>query len=146
MNALSFFNPRFTSDLFDVIDRNFPDYVPAVTTGTLTASPRVDVRETKDRYVLDMDLPGFSEKDIDISLKDRVLSISSKKEEKKEEKKEGDWLIRERKACAFSRRFTLPDDIDEENVGAEFKLGVLTIDIPRKPEPQSKTIAITART
>lgn len=142
MNSLAFFNPRFTSDLFDVIDRNLSDFVPAETT---TASPKVDVRETPNAYILDMDLPGVSEKDVEINLKDRVLSISSKKEEKKEEKKDGEWLIRERRTASFCRRFTLPQDIDTENVSAEFKGGVLTIDIPRRPETQSRQISITAK-
>ena len=144
MNSLAFFNPRFTSDLFDVIDRNLADLVPSQAT-TPVVSPKVDVRETPNAYILDMDLPGMSEKDVEINLKDRVLSISSKMEEKKEEKKDGDWLIKERRSSCFSRRFTLPQDIDAEKVTAEFKHGVLSVDIPRKPETQAKQIAITVK-
>lgn len=144
MNSLAFFNPRFTSDLFDVIDRNLSDLVPSQAS-TPVVTPRVDVRETPDAYILDMDLPGFTEKDVEINLKDRVLSISSKLQEKQEEKKEGEWLIKERRSSCFSRRFTLPQDIDAEKVTAEFKHGVLSVDIPRKPEPQAKQIAITVR-
>lgn len=141
MNSLAFYNPRFTSDLFDVIDRNFANLMPSENERH-TFTPRVDIRETPNAYVLDMDLPGFTEKDVELSLKDKVLSISSKKEEKKEEKHEGEWLIRERKICSFSRKFTLPQDIDAEKVTAEFKNGVLTVDIPRRPEPESKQISI----
>ena len=144
MNSLAFFNPRFTSDLFDVIDRNLGDLVPAQT-ATSVVTPKVDVRETPAAYILDMDLPGFTEKDVEINLKDRVLSISSKMEEKKEEKKDGEWLIKERRSSCFSRRFTLPQDIDAEKVTAEFKHGVLSVDIPRKPEPKAKQIAITVK-
>ena len=144
MNSLAFFNPRFTSDLFDVIDRNLGDLVPSQAS-TPVVTPRVDVRETPDAYILDMDLPGFTEKDVEINLKDRVLSISSKLQEKQEEKKEGDWLMKERRSSCFSRRFTLPQDIDAEKVTAEFKHGVLSVDIPRKPEPQAKQIAISVR-
>lgn len=144
MNSLAFFNPRFTSDLFDVIDRNLSDLVPSQAS-TPVVTPKVDVRETPASYILDMDLPGFTEKDVEINLKDRVLSISSKMEEKKEEKKEGEWLIKERRSSCFSRRFTLPQDIDAEKVTAEFKHGVLSVDIPRKPEPQPKQIAITVK-
>ena len=144
MNSLAFFNPRFTSDLFDVIDRNLGDLAPSQAS-TPVVTPRVDVRETPDAYILDMDLPGFTEKDVEINLKDRVLSISSKLQEKQEEKKEGDWLIKERRSSCFSRRFTLPQDIDAEKVTAEFKHGVLSVDIPRKPEPQAKQIAISVR-
>lgn len=140
MNTLSFFNPRFTSDLFDVIDRNF--------SGTENSSkctlPRVDVRETKDEYVLDMELPGSTEKDVEINLKDRILSINSVKEDKKEEKLDGEWLIKERVSKSFSRSFTLPEDINGEEVSAGFKNGLLTISIPRRAQSKARTIAITA--
>jgi len=141
MNALSLFTPRFTSDLFDAIDKNFGDFSPSLTS---TGSPKVDVRETKDSYIMDMELPGFTEKDVEINIKDKVLSISSKVEEKKEEKKDGEWLIRERRELCFSRRFTLPNDIDEDKVSAGFKNGLLSVTIPRKPEAQARTIQISA--
>ncbi|MGI5174403.1 Hsp20/alpha crystallin family protein [Treponema sp. OMZ 840] len=140
MNTLSFFNPRFTSDLFDVIDRNF--------SGTQSASkcslPRVDVRETEAEYLLDMELPGSTDKDVEINLKDRILSISSAKEQKKEEKVDGEWLIKERVSSGFSRSFTLPEDIDSEKVCAGFKNGLLTVRIPRRAQVKPRTIAITA--
>ena len=85
MNTLSFFNPRFTSDLFDVIDRNFNDY----SYGEKSAMPHVDVCEKKDSYVLEMELPGYTENDVELDLKDRVLTIASKmKDAKKAEKEE----------------------------------------------------------
>ncbi len=143
MNSLAFFNPRFTSDLFDVIDRNFADFLP--TEKGMSFSPKADVRETADSYILDMDLPGFSDKDVEINLKDKVLSISSKKEEKTEEKKQGEWLVRERNSVSFCRRFSLPQDIDVENISAEFENGVLTVNIPRKAETQTKQITINTK-
>lgn len=147
MNTLSFFNPRFTSDLFDVIDRNFSDYGYGECTKSTT--PRVDVAERKDSYVLDMELPGYTENDVEIDLKDRVLTISSKlkdakKAEKEEKKDNADsvFLIKERRNATFSRSFTMPEDIDQEKVSAAFKNGLLTIVIPRKAETQSKRIMI----
>lgn len=147
MNTLSFFNPRFTSDLFDVIDRNFSDLGYSYPEKTMV--PKVDVRETKDKYVLEMELPGCTENDVAIDLKDRVLSISSKKEEnakeeKKDNKEETSWLIKERVSSKFARNFTLPEDIDSENVSANFKNGLLTIDIPRKAETKARRIEICA--
>lgn len=144
MNTLSLFNPSFTSDIFDDLDRGFGFFAPLSTAAV--SAPHVDVKETKDAYVMDMDLPGLSEKDVDISLKDRVLSISSVKEAKKEEKKKEDdgteYLIKERRSHCFARRFTLPEDIDETKVEANFKNGVLTINIPRRPETQPRQILI----
>lgn len=122
--------------------------------------PKVDVMETKDAYTLDMDLPGRNEGDVDIQLDRNVLTISSKNAEKiaeKTEKKarkcdehdekcekadEAKWLIRERKVCDFSRSFSLPSDANGEEISAEFKNGVLTVVIPRKPVNVPKRIEI----
>lgn len=146
MNTLSFFNPRFTSDLFDVIDRNFSDY--GYGENGKSTMPRVDVSEKKDAYTLVMELPGLTEEDFELNLKDRVLTIESKmkdaKTEKKEEKAASDsvYLIHERRPMNFARSFTMPEDIDQEKVTASFKNGLLEIVIPRKAETQTKRIAI----
>lgn len=139
MNELSLFNSLFKNDL----DFDLPDFFNK----TSYAMPKVDVKETKESYVLDMDLPGRSEKDVELSVKDNVLTIASSHEEKKEEKSAGDkdnfeWLIRERHRTSFCRRFTLPQDIDVDNVKASFKDGVLQVTIPRKAVPQTKRITI----
>ncbi|MBR4628845.1 MAG: Hsp20/alpha crystallin family protein [Treponema sp.] len=146
MNALSLFNDWLNNDYYGDTSRVFV--------------PNVDVTETKDSYVLEMDLPGRAEKDVAIELNDRVLTIASaedKKSETKEtaenqaEKNEAEqneeaekpqFLLRERCRSSFSRSFTLPKDIDETGVGASFKNGVLTITIPRKAEAQPRRITI----
>ena len=143
MNALSIFNPSFSNDVFDAFDRGLGLFAPVSAAGL--AAPRVDVRETGEAYVMDMDLPGLTERDVEINLKDRVLSISSVQEAPREDKKkeeEIEYLIRERRSASFSRRFTLPEDINPEKVEANFKNGVLTITIPRKPESQPRQIQI----
>lgn len=105
--------------------------------------PRADVIEKKDAYVIDMELPGFAEDDIAIDLKDRVLSIASVKKAKDEKKPdENTWLLKERRCMSFSRSFTLPEDIDAENVSANLKNGVLTISIPRKAAAQARRITL----
>lgn len=140
MNELSLFNTLFGDDEPD-LGFNFPVF----SAKTVTA-PKVDVKETKDCYALDMDLPGKTEKDVDLSIDDNVLTISSHHEEAKEEKsdkkEEGSWLIRERRSYNFSRRFTLPQDVDSEGIKASFKNGVLHVNMPRKALPQPKKIAI----
>lgn len=147
MNELSIFDSLF-NNVFDNQFNNI-DY------GRRIVSPKVDVIQSKDSYTLEMDLPGRSEKDVNLELDQNVLTISSvkeseKTEEKELEKKEGKndepkkWIIKERHTSSFSRRFTLPDDIDSENVKASFKNGVLNITIPRKALAAPKRIAITA--
>jgi HSP20 family protein len=143
MNELALFNNFFDDALSDTL----PDFNFAHNFNM----PKVDVKEDKDSYTMVMDLPGMSEKDVNIELDHTVLTVSSHHEEKKEEKNdknekkdEGKWLIRERRVSEFTRRFTLPDDVNGENVAASFKNGVLTVNIPRKALAAPKRIAITA--
>jgi HSP20 family protein len=142
--ALDFYNPRFTSDIFSAIEKNFSQYFGG--DADRKHLPSVDVRETADAYVLDMDLPGLTEKDVAIDLKDLVLSISVQKPENRDKQAEsaGKWLIRERLTAAFSRHFSLPRDIDPQKIAAVFKNGVLTVTIQRREEAKSARIAITA--
>ncbi len=124
---------------------------------TSTISPSVDISETKEAYTIEMDLPGKTEKDINIELDRNVLTISSVKEVTKEttdkektETKEKPaepatkWLLKERRTSKFARRFTLPEDINAEQIAASFKNGVLHIVVPRKELEAPKKIAITA--
>lgn len=138
MNTISLFDTLFGNDGFTL-------------TG-YTSNPQVDVMETKDSYILEMDLPGKTENDIELSLKEGILTIASLKKaevknvnadiESKEEAKK--WLIKERRNSDFRRTFRLPNDIDGEQVSAVFKNGVLTVSMKKRPEPSVKKIAITA--
>lgn len=103
--------------------------------------PAVDVREEKDRYVLEAELPGLTEKDIEVKVEDNLLTISSKKDEKREEKRNG-YLIRERRSSAFQRSFVLPTDVDKENITAQFKNGILTLDMKKLASAQPKSIPV----
>jgi HSP20 family protein len=103
--------------------------------------PGFDVRETKDNYVVEADLPGVKEENVEISLTGNVLQISGRRED--ERKEEGEqWYVLERNYGTFTRSFTLPEGADAENVKAEMKNGVLRIEIPKRPEVQAKRISI----
>ena len=96
-----------------------------------------------------MDLPGRNEQDVDIELDHNTLIISSKKEENRneeaqEKKEKGKWLIRERRISSFRRSFTLPEDVNLEEVKASFKNGILSVKLPRRALPQPKKITIEA--
>lgn len=143
MNELSLLNTLFGDDNYGLA---FPS-LPSVT----AAMPKVDVKETQEAYILDMELPGRTEKDVSLDLNNRILTISSileeknEKKEEKAEKKDGvQYLLRERRTSSFTRRFTLPEDINDEAVNATFKNGVLTVTVPRKAVSQARKIAITA--
>lgn len=139
MNELSLFDSLFNNTMDNVFDGY---------SYKTTMVPKVDVKETKDSYSLDMELPGRTENDVDIEIDRNTLTIASKKEEVKEEnKKEKDgskekWLIKERRYSSFSRSFQLPEDVDSEGVKASFKNGILNIVMPRKALAAPKRIAI----
>jgi HSP20 family protein len=131
--------------VFDDIDRMFGGFfAPDIAARIDRRMPAVDVRETKDGYVIDVELPGLDEKDVDLKLSRRVLTIASAKKEDREEKKDG-WLIRERKGYEFQRSFQVPEDLDPESVKASFAKGLLTIELGKKPETQDKVIQINAK-
>jgi len=139
MNELSILDSLFGNDGF-----SFP------TARNAYLTPRVDVLQKNDSYVLSMDLPGLTEDDVEITLKNDVLTIANAEkaveEKKNDEKSKEIWLIRERTApsAKFRRTFTLPKDIDPSKVTASFKNGVLSIEIGRKEEAQEQKIKIIA--
>ena len=137
MNGLmSYTRPTELFDWNRLLD-NFFDDVPVWNTRT----PAVDVKEEETRYLMEVELPGLTEKDIELKVEDNILTLSSKKEESKEEKKNG-YLLRERRSAEFCRTFVLPQDADRAELKAEFKNGLLVVDIPKKPEAQPRKIDV----
>lgn len=112
-----------------------------INTERMTFTPSFDVRETNDAFVLTADVPGLTEKDLEINLTNNRLTVSGKREHEKEEKGET-WYRSERSYGSFSRTFTLPAEIDANKVTAEMKNGVLTIQLPRVANVQPKKIAV----
>jgi HSP20 family protein len=102
-------------------------------------TPAVDVREAEDEYLMEVELPGLTDEDVALNVEDNILTLSSKKEESKEEKKNG-YLIRERRNHEFARTFVLPKDVDRDKIKAEFKDGLLVVNIPKKPEAKPRKI------
>jgi HSP20 family protein len=104
--------------------------------------PAVDVRETEKSYILEAELPGYDEKEIEAHLDNNTLTIESKKEDEKKEEKSENYMIRERRSSSFSRSFKLPENADSEGINASFKNGVLTLEINKRAEAQKKVIQI----
>jgi len=132
---------RYTrpAELFDwnrMLD-SFYDNVPVWNTRT----PAVDVKEEDTRYLMEVELPGLTDKDVELKVEDNILTLSSKKEESKEEPKNG-YLLRERRSTEFCRTFVLPRDSDRAEIKAEFKNGLLVVNVPKKPEAQPRKIDV----
>jgi HSP20 family protein len=132
----------YGSNPFDLIDQMFSgdDFLyPQFRT------PIVDVRDEEDRYVVEAELPGLSEKDVKLELKDGTLSLSTAKSETKSEKNDKDhWLVKERRQFQFSRSFSLPEDVNVENIEAKFRDGLLTIALPKKAESAPRIVPVKA--
>lgn len=101
----------------------------------------VDVVENDDSYSVTASLPGVKPEDIEINLNDNVLTITGEiKEERKEEK--GRLLIQERHYGKFSRSVRFPALVNSENVEANYKDGVLTLEVPKAQNGGAKRITI----
>jgi HSP20 family protein len=103
--------------------------------------PAIDVVEDAGHLMLRADLPGMTEDDVEIEVKDGVLTVSG--ERKAEEKKEGEGFYRvERAFGSFSRSLSLPEGIDADKVTAEFENGVLEVRIPKPEERKPHRVQI----
>ena len=106
-------------------------------------TPAIDVYEEGDKYTIEADLPGLTEKDIKLEVRNGQLMLATAKREKSEEKsKKGRWIRRERREYQFQRSFTLPEEVDPEKIEAHFKNGVLEVVLPKKPEAAPKSIEV----
>jgi len=96
--------------------------------------PAVDMFENDDKIVIKAELPGVDKKDISVDVKDRVLTLSGERNYDHEVKEEN-YYRRERACGKFKRAFNLPADVDPDKIKADFKDGVLKVELP-KPEAQ----------
>jgi HSP20 family protein len=103
--------------------------------------PAMDLVETEDHLVLRGDLPGMTEDDVDIEIKDGVLTVSGERKADQEEKGEGYHRV-ERSFGRFSRSLSLPQGIDAERVEANFDNGVLEVRIPKPAEAKPTRVQI----
>ena len=103
--------------------------------------PPMDLVETDDDFVLRADLPGLSEKDVNIEFEDNVLTISGERKAEHEERKEGYYRV-ERTSGSFRRSLTLPEGVDPNAVRANFENGVLEVRVPKPEERKPRKVAI----
>jgi len=99
--------------------------------------PITDVVDGERDYRITTELPGMSERDIDISVSGNTLVLKGEKKEEHEEKA-GNRYVAERRFGSFQRSFGLPEDADADRIEASFRNGVLTIVLPKRPEAQAK--------
>lgn len=129
----SFQDPFFA--LHQQIERAFDDIfsgfgVPAAATQSGRGAAACDIRETNNEVEVCVDLPGFQEKDIDVSLQDNALTIKADTAEESEDKRK-DYIYSERRRGSVYRTISLPETIDQDRVTASFENGVLTVKVPK---------------
>ena len=103
--------------------------------------PPVDVYEDQEMLVLTAELPGIDPKDVDVRVENGVLTFKGERKMEKEDKKEN-YLRIERAYGAFSRSFTLPSSVDPDKVKAEFKHGLLRLNLQKREESKPRSIKV----
>jgi HSP20 family protein len=136
-NRGSLFRP--TSD--DFVEKFFFGWPSFDKESDISWSPRVDIHETNDDILIDVELPGIDKKDINVEVKDNMLTITG--ERKQERKVEGTECCRsERHYGKFERTFSLTDTADADKINAAFKDGILTLTLPKIEKVKPKEVSI----
>lgn len=136
-----------SSRIFPEISRFFDDFLSDFPVpGWLTSAgeswvPAVDILEKDGNLILEAELPGLKEKDIELRLEGNVLTLRGERKMAKEEK-QNDFHRMERYYGTFSRSFTLPDTVESDKIKAEYKNGILVVTIPQKPEVKPREIPV----
>ena len=126
--------PTFNDFIDDFFNREVPTLFRPMAGQTL---PAVNVAETKDAFRLEMALPGWNPQDVNINLEGNMLTISGQHETKQNEENE-QYTRREFGRASFSRTFTLPETVNGDNINADFREGMLVIDMPKREEAKRK--------
>jgi HSP20 family protein len=133
---LGFFKDRW-DQMFDDIISGFSNFWP----GTREMMVPLDIEETNNAILVKAELPGMSQKDIQVSVEEGILTIKGEKKKEAEEKGKTYHRI-ERSYGSFSRSIALPNSVDLEKVKATYKDGVLKVELGKKPEAQPRTVSI----
>ena len=131
---------REIDKVFTDFSRNFglPHLSPTNGEAGAFYSPSMDVVENDQALEITTELPGVSEKDVEVTIVDHMLTIrGEKKAEKKEEK--DDYRMVERSYGSFKRSLRLPFEVPADKIEAQFKDGILKVVLPKPPEVEAKT-------
>ena len=98
---------------------------------------RSDFSESDDGYELTVEMPGLTDKDVDVSVSDDTVTVKGEKKQQSE-KKEDDYHMMERSYGSFRRSFTLPHGVNADSISAKVKDGILTVTLPKTAEAKKK--------
>lgn len=111
-------------------------HLPSSATPAASMSVRLDVREDEQAYHVTAELPGLSEKEVDVTFDDGLLTIRGEKKVERDEKKDT-WHVVERSYGSFARQVSLPANINAEKIEAKFDKGILNIVLPKLAAAQA---------
>ena len=103
--------------------------------------PAVDVREEKDAYFIEAELPGFKPENVDVNVDNGVLTVTGERRYEKKDEEKGYQRI-ERRYGTFRRSFTLPDSVNPEHIDASLHEGVLSVRIPKREHAMPRRIQV----
>ena len=126
MTLIKFEPLREFETIHDRIQRYFDDFTSHGLNFSDSFSPRIDISEEKNQIKVTAEIPGVKKENIKMTLQDNILTIEGEKK-KESEQKEGNWYRSERIFGSFKRSFTLPAEVDSENVDAKFENGILSV-------------------
>ena len=115
-----------------------------VHTPSATWTPRVDIYEEAERFVVVADVPGVEAKDIDITAENGVLTVKGQRSSERKDTGKSGYERIERTSGSFVRRFTLPESANTESITAKQTNGVLEVSIPKQPKVQPRRISVEA--
>lgn len=130
--------------LHDEINDLFNAVLGEPTRMTTAAIPPMNVWEEPDTYRIEAELPGFTMKDVQVSVTGNEITITG--ERTVDQKNEGAYLRRERGYGSFTRTWTLPTDIDADRVEASLRDGVLLLTLPKSPKALPRKIEVKTST
>ena len=135
---------RGLSTLQDQFNRLFSESLRSQSEESALTSwaPAVDIYETPNELVVKADLPDVNEKDIDVRVENNLLTIRGERKFEKSVSEEN-FLRVERTYGSFSRSFSLPNTVNPEAIGAEYKNGVLTVTLPKREESKPRQVKVT---
>lgn len=128
--------PMWSSWIDELFNRELPSVFTSNFNSGLTL-PKVNIRETKDSYYVDMAVPGLKKSDFTVDLDNQVLSITAETNENNLDN-EDSHIRREFGYASFKRSFSLPETVNEDKIRAEYKDGILSIHLPKKEEAIQK--------
>ena len=133
MRRLRSLSPFWNSPM----DRFFRSDFPELWTGEMAETiPSLNLTESKNSYIIELAAPGLKKEDFNVNVEGNLLTVSCDKETETKEEKENGFTRREYNYSSFSRTVTLPDYADAEKISAKYIDGVLSLNIPKKPEAQ----------